>query len=66
MAKTDFKKELALLSQVADITDNSESISKEIVFELSDKAINLGFTPNDIVNQLRARFFGSEIIKLST
>ena len=63
-AKNIFKEKLSAMPQVADVTDNSSSIAKEIVFVLSSKAINLGFTPTDIVNQLRARFFGNEIQKL--
>jgi multidrug efflux pump subunit AcrB len=63
-AKEEFKAKLALVTQVTDVTDNSASVSKEIVFELTNKAINLGFSPNDIVNQLRSRFFGNEIQKL--
>jgi multidrug efflux pump subunit AcrB len=65
LAKEEFKKKINTLAQVADVTDNSESNAKEIVFKLTEKAINLGFTPNDIVGQLRSRFFGSEIQKLT-
>lgn len=64
LAKNEFKSQLEQMQQVVDVTDNSTSIAKEIVFELTPKAINLGMNPNDIVNQLRVRFFGSEIQKL--
>ena len=63
-AKTYFLSTLNGFNQVTDITDSDESGAKEIEFQLSDKAINLGFTPDDIVNELRRRFFGTEIQKL--
>lgn len=63
-AKTFFVAALNKMSQVADITDNDDSGAKELQFALTDKAINLGFTPADVVTELRRRFFGTEIQKL--
>lgn len=63
-AKLFFISELNKIAQVADITDNDDSGAKELQFKLTDKAINLGFTPEDIVSELRRRFFGTEIQKL--
>ena len=63
-AQTYFKEELSKIPQVADVTDNSDAGNRELRFELTEKAINLGFTPNDVITELRKRFFGSEIQKL--
>ena len=63
-AKDYFIEELNKMSQVTDITDNDDSGAKELQFVLTDKAINLGFTPADVVVELRRRFFGTEIQKL--
>ena len=54
------KASLQQISDLKDITDNNQEGLKEIKIELTQKAYNLGFTLNDIINQVRQGFFGAE------
>jgi len=63
-AKEEVKAEIANISSLKDIQDNTASGQRELQLELKPKAYFLGFAQQDITNQIRQAFFGEEAQRL--
>ena len=63
-AKEEVKAEIAQLSSLKDLKDNTASGQRELQLELKPKAYFLGFSQTDITNQIRQAFFGEEAQRL--
>ena len=63
-AKEEAKSEIAQLSSLKDLKDNTASGQRELQLELKPKAYFLGFSQADITNQIRQAFFGEEAQRL--
>lgn len=59
-AITAVKENLSKISDLKDIVDNNQQGLKEISLALTPQAYNLGFTLQEIINQVRQGFFGAE------
>ena len=59
-AKEKLKAELRRFSELKDVIDNNPEGMKEVNLKLKDKAYALGLTTTQIMNQVRAGFFGKE------
>ncbi len=57
-AKTEFETELAKLSSLYNIMDNSQLGNQEIRITLKPKAYTLGLTQSSLMNQVRQAFYG--------
>jgi len=60
LAKEKLKEELRRFSDLKDIIDNNPEGMKEVKITLKDKAYSLGLTTSQVMNQVRAGFFGKE------
>jgi multidrug efflux pump subunit AcrB len=58
------REQMAKMSELKDIQDNSSSGKREIIMELKPKAYMLGLTQNEIARQVRQGFFGEEAQRL--
>lgn len=63
-AKEELKEEMAKMKVLKDVVDSDQQGLREINIELKDKARQLGFQVQDILNQVRQGFFGSEAQRL--
>ena len=63
-AKEEVKAEIANISSLKDIQDNTASGQRELQLTLKPKAYFLGFAQQDITNQIRQAFFGEEAQRL--
>lgn len=63
-AKEEVKAEIANISSLKDIQDNTASGQRELQLSLKPKAYFLGFSQQDITNQIRQAFFGEEAQRL--
>ena len=63
-AKEELKAEMAKMKILKDVVDSDQQGLREINIELKDKARQLGFQVQDILNQVRQGFFGSEAQRL--
>jgi multidrug efflux pump subunit AcrB len=63
-AKEEVKAEIANISSLKDIQDNTASGQRELQLRLKPKAYFLGFSQQDITNQIRQAFFGEEAQRL--
>ncbi|MFP4096938.1 MAG: efflux RND transporter permease subunit [Cyclobacteriaceae bacterium] len=63
-AKEEAKAEIANISSLKDIQDNTASGQRELQLSLKPKAYFLGFSQQDITNQIRQAFFGEEAQRL--
>ena len=63
-AKEEAKNEIAQLSSLKDLKDNTASGQRELQLELKPQAYFLGFSQADITNQIRQAFFGEEAQRL--
>ena len=63
-AKEEVRNEVAKLSSLKDLKDNTASGQRELQLGLKPKAYFLGFTQADITNQIRQAFFGEEAQRL--
>ncbi len=63
-AKEELKAELANLSSLKDLKDNSATGQRELQLTLRPKAYFLGFSQADITQQIRQGFFGEEAQRL--
>jgi len=59
-AKEDLKKELRKIQALKDVIDNDPPGLREVNITLKPKALALGLTPLDVMNQVRSGFFGAE------
>ncbi len=59
-AKEDLKKQLRKIKALKDVIDNDTPGLREVNIVLKPKALALGLTPLDVMNQVRAGFFGAE------
>ncbi len=59
-AKEDFKMQLRKIKALKDVIDNDTPGLREVNITLKPKALALGLTPLDVMNQVRAGFFGAE------
>ncbi|MDC7241277.1 MAG: efflux RND transporter permease subunit [Spirochaetales bacterium] len=59
-----FKEKLGTIDGVKDIRDNSPLGEKELLIELNSRGKALGLTTADVSRQVRAGFYGSEIMVL--
>jgi len=59
-AKNDLKTELLKISRLKDVQDNDPPGLREIEITLKEKAYALGLNAADIMNQVRAGFFGAQ------
>ncbi len=59
-AKEDLKKELRKIKALKDVIDNDTPGLREVNITLKPKALALGLTPLDVMNQVRSGFFGAE------
>jgi multidrug efflux pump subunit AcrB len=60
-AKKDLKANLLTNAQLKDVTDNDPAGIKEIKLKLKENAYLLGLTPNNVMSQVRAGFFGASV-----
>ena len=60
-AKDLLKEELLRNPELKDISDNDPQGIKEIEITLKESAYALGFTLNDVINQVRSGFFGFQV-----
>jgi len=60
IASTQLREELARYPGVFDITDSFRAGKQEVQIELLERGKTLGLTLNDIANQVRQAFYGSE------
>lgn len=63
-ATEELKAKFAEMSSLKDVIDNDQPGLKEIKLELKPKAYLLGFQLQDVLNQVRQGFFGSEVQRL--
>ncbi len=63
-AKEEVKNQIANISSLKDIQDNTASGQRELQLSLRPKAYFLGFSQQDITNQIRQAFFGEEAQRL--
>jgi len=63
-AKEEVKAEVANISSLKDIQDNTASGQRELQLSLKPKAYFLGFSQQDITSQIRQAFFGEEAQRL--
>lgn len=63
-AKEEVKAQIADISSLKDIQDNTASGQRELQLSLKPKAYFLGFAQQDITNQIRQAFFGEEAQRL--
>ena len=63
-AKEELKTEMSKMKVLKDVVDSDQQGLREINIELKDKARQLGFQVQDILNQVRQGFFGSEAQRL--
>lgn len=63
-AAEELKTELQDMPELADVIDNQDEEEPEIHISLKDKAYALGFTTQQISNQVRDAFFGNEVQRL--
>ncbi|OJJ18045.1 RND transporter [marine bacterium AO1-C] len=63
-AKEELKAEMSKMKVLKDVVDSDQQGLREINIELKDKARQLGFQVQDILNQVRQGFFGSEAQRL--
>ena len=59
-AKEALKKELRNISIIKDVVDNDPPGLREVTIDLKEKALALGLTAKDVMDQVRAGFFGAE------
>ena len=59
-AKDALKKELNKIDALKDVVDNDPPGLREVTINLKEKALALGITPKDVMDQVRAGFFGAE------
>ncbi len=59
-AKDMLKRELRNISVIKDVVDNDPPGLREVTIDLKEKALALGITPKDVMDQVRAGFFGAE------
>lgn len=59
-AKTDLRTKLEKMSELKDIQDNDPPGLREVEINLKEKAYALGLTAADVMNQVRAGFFGGQ------
>jgi len=64
LASEELKSEFAKMPALKDVVDNDQPGLKEIKIELKPKAYLLGFQLQDVLNQVRQGFFGSEVQRL--
>lgn len=64
-AVTALKNELEQLSDLKNIVDNNEVGMREVKIVLKDKAFLLGLNLQEVMNQVRAGFYGSEVQRLN-
>lgn len=62
--KQELKKALNNYSGLKDVTDNDQEGAREINIELRQKARLLGLTTQQVLSQVRAGFFGSEVQRI--
>lgn len=62
--KEEVKAEIANLTSLKDINDNTASGQRELQLQLKPRAYFLGFSQADITNQIRQAFFGEEAQRL--
>ncbi|MEO0625361.1 MAG: efflux RND transporter permease subunit [Bacteroidota bacterium] len=63
-ATQELKDELNQIAELTDVVDNNQEGLREINIRLREKAEYLGLDLQDIVGQVRAAFFGSEVQRL--
>jgi multidrug efflux pump subunit AcrB/outer membrane protein TolC len=63
-ATEELKAELNNLTELKDVTDNDQTGQREVHLKLRDQAYLLGFTPQDILAQVRQGFFGGEVQRI--
>lgn len=63
-ATKELKAEMAKMKVLKDVVDSDQKGLREINIELKDKASQLGLRVQDILNQVRQGFFGSEVQRL--
>lgn len=63
-AKEEVKAEIENLSSLKDIQDNTATGQREIQLEMKPQSYFLGFSQQDITNQIRQAFFGEEAQRL--
>lgn len=64
LATAKVKAELEKLKDLSDVIDDNQEGLKEINLKLKDKALYLGLNLQEVVNQVRQGFFGSEVQRL--
>ena len=64
LASEELKYKMVELKDLKDITDSNKEGLREIDLQLKDKALYLGLTLRDVVNQVRQGFFGYEVQRL--
>ncbi len=59
-AKNALKAKLRKITALKDVVDNDPPGLREVTINLKEKALALGLTPKDVMDQVRGGFFGSE------
>ena len=59
-AKNALKNKLKKINALKDVVDNDPPGLREVTITLKEKALALGLTPKDVMDQVRGGFFGSE------
>jgi len=62
--RNELKSSMEQMSELRDVVDNDQAGVKEVRIKLKDKAYQLGFTPAQVMRQIRNGFFGFEVQRL--
>ncbi|MEM9821435.1 MAG: efflux RND transporter permease subunit, partial [Bacteroidota bacterium] len=60
-AITEIQSSLSQMEELRDVIPNNSEGLKEISIDLKDKAYYLGFTPGEVIRQVRQGYFGGEV-----
>jgi multidrug efflux pump subunit AcrB len=63
-AVVQIQKELETLEELRDVTNNNQEGLQEIQISLKEKALGLGITTQNVIQQVRQGFFGAEVQRL--
>jgi multidrug efflux pump subunit AcrB len=63
-ATNEVRREMQLLTELADVVDNNQEGLREININLKEKGQYLGLNLQEVVGQVRSGFFGSEVQRL--